>query len=54
MEYIIVKLDHAAKAARVSLRADELLGKLIVPEEKMKEEVRIVSIGTKLKLGVQY
>lgn len=40
MEYIIVKLDHAAKAARVSLRADELLGKLIVPEEKMKEEVR--------------
>jgi len=39
VEYIIVKLDHAAKAARVSLRADELLGKLIVPEEKMKEEV---------------
>lgn len=40
VEYIIVKLDHAAKAARVSLRADELLGKLIVPEEKMKEEVK--------------
>jgi len=39
VEYIIVKLDHAAKAPRVSLRADELLGKLIVPEEKMKEEV---------------
>ena len=40
MEYIIVKLDHEAKAARVSLRAEELLATLIVPEEAWKLEVR--------------
>merc|ERR1711971_1487870 len=41
MGYIIVKLDHKAKAARVSLRADELLKQLIQPEERMKEEEKL-------------
>lgn len=39
VEYIIVKLDHEGKKARVSLRAKELLDKLIGPEEAMKDEV---------------
>jgi len=41
VEYIIVKLDHKAKAARVSLRADELLKQLVQPEERMKEEEKL-------------
>lgn len=39
VEYIIVKMDHKAKKARVSLRAKELLDQLTVAEEQMKEEV---------------
>ena len=39
VEYIIVKLDHEEKKARVSLKAEDLLSKLTVKEEKMKEEV---------------
>jgi len=39
VEYIIVKLDHEGKKARVSLRAKELLDKLMGPEEAMKDEV---------------
>ena len=39
MEYIIVKLDHKNKKARVSLRAEALLERLTVPEEDMKREV---------------
>ena len=35
MEYSIVKLDHKAKVARVSLRAEELLEQLGRPEEEM-------------------
>jgi len=41
VEYIIVQLDHKAKAARVSLRADELLKQLVQPEERMKEEEKL-------------
>ena len=33
------KMLFQAKAARVSLRADELLKQLVQPEERMKEEV---------------
>ena len=39
MEYIIVKLDHKAKKAKLSLKAKELLDVLIQPEEDMKLEV---------------
>ena len=39
MEYIIVKLDHKNKKARVSLRAEALLEQLTGPEEDMKREV---------------
>jgi len=41
VEYIIVKLDDKAKAARVSLRADELLKQLVQPEERMKKEEKL-------------
>ena len=37
VEYIIVKMDHAEKKARVSLRAAPLLDLLTQPEEKMKK-----------------
>ena len=36
------KMLFQAKAARVSLRADELLKQLVQPEERMKEEVKMV------------
>ena len=36
VEYIIVKLDHKQKKARVSLRAATLLDLLTRPEEDMK------------------
>ena len=36
VEYIIVKLDHEQKKARVSLRAATLLDLLTRPEEDMK------------------
>jgi len=39
VEYIIVKLDHDQKKARLSLKAESLLDQLIQPEEKMKEEM---------------
>jgi len=38
VEYVIVKLDHQNKKARVSLRASKLLDELIIPEMEMKEE----------------
>lgn len=38
VEYIIVKLDHAARQTRVSLRAEELLGVLTRPETLKQEE----------------
>jgi len=38
VEYIIVKLDHEGKVARVSLRAQELLKKLTAAEDAMIEE----------------
>jgi len=37
VEYIIVKMDHAEKKARVSLRAAPLLDLLTEPEENMKK-----------------
>ena len=37
VEYIIVKLDHENKKARVSLRAATLLDQLTKPEENMKK-----------------
>jgi len=39
VEYIIVKLDHKEKKARLSLRADELLKQLAEPENAMMAEV---------------
>jgi len=39
VEYIIVKLDHANKKARLSLRAEDLLDTLTQRELEMKEEV---------------
>jgi len=39
VEYIIVKLDHDNKKAKLSLKAKELLDVLIEPEEKYKTEV---------------
>jgi len=39
VEYSIVKLDHKAKVARVSLRAEELLEQLGRPEEEMLRQV---------------
>jgi len=39
VEYIIVKLDHKEKKARVSLRAGELLSELTVAEEQQKAEL---------------
>jgi len=39
VEYIIVKLDHDSKKAKLSLKAKELLDVLIVPEENYKLEV---------------
>lgn len=38
VEYIIVKLDHEQKKARVSLKADSLLKTLNQPEEEMKRK----------------
>ena len=40
VEYIIVKLDHEQKKARVSLRAATLLDLLTRPEEDMSENIR--------------
>lgn len=39
VEYIIVKLDHEEKAAKVSLRAEELLATLEVAEKAWKLEI---------------
>ena len=39
VEYIIVKLDHNTKQAKVSLRAETLLKRLTAPEEEMKAEL---------------
>lgn len=39
VEYIIVKLDHENKKARVSLRAEPLLQRLTEPEEEMKRQL---------------
>lgn len=39
VEYIIVKLDHEGRRARVSLKAEELLARLTEAEERMKAEV---------------
>merc|ERR1712110_968591 len=38
VEYIIVKLDHEQKKAKVSLKADSLLKSLNEPEEEMKRK----------------
>merc|ERR1712198_386960 len=39
VEYIIVKLDHQEKKARLSLRAEELLAQLTKREEEKIEEI---------------
>ena len=50
MEYIIVKMDHAEKKARVSLRAAPLLDLLTQPEEKMKKQMMETNGETDIKL----
>ena len=49
VEYIIVKLDHNTKKATVSLRAETLLKRLTVPEEKMKKQLDVTG-ETDIKL----
>ena len=50
VEYIIVKLDHEAKKARVSLRADTLLSQLTEAEENMKKIVETGGEADHIKL----
>ena len=50
MEYIIVKLDHENKKARVSLRADTLLSQLTEAEENMKKIVETGGEADHIKL----